>query len=158
MKRFLVLFLIALPQFTLAGECDRWSASMQEDEGGPVMTARICHGVPTSDYELFVTCGNPGELWMRLLPVTPAESQPASDYTTDFKLSFGNEVVTRKAHYEEMDGAMVLDFRIDAPLTGLIQNGTGMTVADVTGKVAGATFTLKGAKSALKTLIQTCTK
>jgi len=158
MKHLILLFLIALPQAALAGECDRWSASMQEDEGGPTMTASVCQGAPTADYELLVTCGNPGELGMRLLALAPAESQPASDYTTDFKLSFGNEVVTRKAHYEEMDGAMVLDFRIDAPLTELMRNGTEMTVADVTGKVAGATFSLKGAKAALKTLIQTCTK
>jgi hypothetical protein len=158
--RFLAaLLLLTLPLPALADQCDRWTAAMEEDEGGKVMMAHVCKGTGNAAHELFLRCGASGELSIRFIPVASSGYPPNDgNFSTDFKLSFGQEVITRKAIYEDMDGAMVMDFSIGEPPTDLIQSATEMTLADTSGKVPGATFALKGSKKAVDTVIKSCTK
>ena len=158
MKILAALLALAVPLPASAGDCGRWSAEMQEDEGGPVMTAYVCKPAGKASHELRLSCGTDGQLSLRFLPAPTSDdnSSDEPDYSSDFKLTVGKEVFTRKAHYEAMDGAMVLDFAIDAPLTHRMRFGSELTLADAGGKITGATFSLAGSGAALDKLIATC--
>jgi hypothetical protein len=159
MRRTIALLLMVLPLPALAGECDRWSASMEEDEGGSVMTARICAGTGNPNHEFFVRCGAPGELMIRFIPLAPDDYPPGGgDFQTDLKFSFGQDVIVKSAHYEDMDAAMVTDFSVSEPFANMLGSRAEMTLADVNAKVPGATFSLKGSKAALDKLMATCQK
>jgi hypothetical protein len=159
MRRLAVLLFLALPLPALADQCDHWTATMEEDEGGKVMMAHVCKGTGNAAHELYLQCGAPGELSMRFIPVAPTNYPPNDgNYATDFKLSFGEQSVTHKAVYEDMDGAMSINFPIDDPVTALIQSAPEMTLSDAGGKVPGATFPLKGSKKAVDTVIKSCSK
>ena len=156
MNRMIALLLMALPFPAVAGQCDHWTASMQEDEGGPVMMANICAPAGKTNHELLMNCGGEGKLSIRYLP---AEFLPAvSGYKTDIEFSFDQEMFTRPAQYEEMDGALVVDIDIDSPFFSVLQSQKQMMLSDTAGKAPGATFTLKGSKAALAKLIATCSK
>ena len=127
-----------------------------EDEGGPVMMANICAPAGKTNHELLMNCGGEGKLSIRYLP---AEFLPAvSGYKTDIEFSFDQEMFTRPAQYEEMDGALVVDIDIDSPFFSVLQSQKQMMLSDTAGKAPGATFTLKGSKAALAKLIATCSK
>jgi hypothetical protein len=155
--KYLALLLTLLPSIALAGECDQWTAAMEEDEGGSVMTARICAGTGNAAHELFVRCGGPDNLSIRFIPVAPTGYPPEGpEFKTDLEFAFGSDVVTRNAHYEDMDGAMVTDLDIGTPFAQMLQSRPDMKVRDVSGIVPGATFSLNGAKAALDKLIKSC--
>ena len=157
MKHLAALLMLALPLPALAGECDRWTASMQEDEGGPVMMASICQGGAKPVYQLLVSCGNPGELSMRLLPLTESARQPEPNYTTTLKLGFGAQAVTVPARYEEMDGALASEFATPGPIETLMREGADLTMVDEKDATTSARFTLSGSSPALDKLTKTCT-
>lgn len=97
----LVLCLLAGP--ALAAGCDRWTASMEEDEGGPRMTARICAGAGDPAPDLSVQCGGADELSMRFLPDAPDEGYPPGgdeEFRTELALSLDGKKFTLQAHYE----------------------------------------------------------
>jgi len=155
MNRMIALLLIALPFPALASQCDHWTASMQEDEGGPVMMANICAPAGKNSHELSMNCGEKGKLSIRYLP---ANFLPAEGFKTDIQFSLGQEMFTRPAQYEEMDGAMVVDIDIGSPFLSVLQSQKQMTLSHTGGKVPSATFTLKGSKAALAKLIATCSE
>ena len=156
------LFFCLLGSTALAGECDRWTASMQEEEVGPLMTANIC--VPASSrnpelrHELFVQCAGEGNLWMRYIPFAEDGYPPGGDqgYETEIKFSLGQDMFTEPARYEDMDGAMAMDTTVDAPLISAMMRQKQLVVSDIKGKVPGITFTLNGAREALEELIKSC--
>jgi hypothetical protein len=157
-------FLCLLGSSTLAAECDRWDASMQEDEGGPRMTAMICAQASSSEPEaqhlLIVQCGAEGALWMRYIPFAPDNYPPGGDqnYNTEIEFSFDQELFTEKARYEDMDGAMAMSTRSDGTLVSVMMSQKQVSLSDVNDKAPGATFTLKGARAALDKLIKACGK
>jgi hypothetical protein len=154
----LAILLLSSPAFA-AENCNAWTAAVEEDEGGPVMTARICAGTGDIVNELSFQCGARGELMIRYIPVAPANYPPAGNgnFETDLEFSLGQEMFTRHARYEDMDGAMATETTID-PFVSTLTIRKQVDVADVSGKVPDATFTLKGAKKALEKLIATCEK
>ncbi len=158
MKRWIALLLMSLPVPAAAAECDHWTAAMEEDEGGKVMMAHICAPTGNAAHELFVQCGAPGELSIRFIPVAPTSYPPSQNYQTKLEFSMDQEMFTRPAQYEDMDGAMALDIKIDAPFVGVLQTQKQVMVSDTHGKVPGATFTLKGSKAALAKVIAACAK
>ena len=145
-----------------AAECDRWTASMQEEEVGPLMTAGICmpanSGNPDFRHELFIQCAGEGHLWIRYIPFVDEGYPPGGDqgYETEIKFSLGEEIFTEPARYEDMDGAMAMDTTVDAPLISAMMRQEQVLVSDTKDKVPGTTFTLNGAAEALKALIKTC--
>jgi len=154
----LAILLLSSPAY--AGEnCKTWNASMEEDEGGPVMTARVCSGIGDVVNELSFQCGSKGELMIRYIPVAPENYPPDGNgnFETDLEFSLDKEIFKRHARYEDMDGAMATETRID-PFVSTLMIQEKVAVADITGKVPGATFTLNGARKALEKLIATCEK
>lgn len=157
----LVLSLLGSP--ALAAGCDRWSAAMQEDEGGPVMTAQICvrasASPPEAEHILLVQCGGGGELAMRYLPFAQGDYPPGGneEFETDMQFSLDGAQFTEAARFEGMDGAMAMATRIDGPLAEALKTGKQVTVSDPGGKVPAATFTLAGSRGALEKLAAGCT-
>jgi hypothetical protein len=158
MKAWIALLIMALPFPAAAGECDQWTAKMEEDEGGSVMMAHICAPAGNAAHELYVQCGAPGELSLRFIPVAPKGYPPAENYTTELEFSMDQEMFTRPAQYEDMDGAMATDAKIDSPFVTTLQTQKEVMLSDTKHKVPEATFTLKGSKAALSKVISTCSK
>lgn len=158
------LFFCLLGTTALAAECDRWEAAMQEDEGGPVMTASICaqskEGTLETRHYFFVQCAGEGGLWMRYLPFAEQNYPPGGDqgFKTDIKFSLGQNVFTEPARYEDMDGAMAMDTRVDAPLLSAMMREKQLIISEGYDKVPGVTFTLNGARQALDKVIKACGK
>ena len=154
----LAILLLSTPAYA-AESCNAWTASMEEDEGGPVMTARVCAGTGDIVNELSLQCGAKGELMIRYIPVAPENYPPAGNgnFETDLEFSLDQEIFARHARYEDMDGAMATETEIVPFITTLMAQKK-VDVNDVKGKVPSATFTLKGAKKALEKLIATCEK
>jgi hypothetical protein len=158
MKAWIALLMMTTPLSVAAAECDRWTASMEEDEGGSVMMAHTCAPAGNAAHELYVQCGSPGELSIRFIPVAPTGYPPAQNYTTELEFSIDQEMFTRPARYEDMDGAMATEPKIDSPFVNALQARNELTVSDTADKVPGATFTLNGSKAALAKVIATCSR
>jgi hypothetical protein len=154
----LAILLLSTPAYA-AENCKAWTAAVEEDEGGPVMAARICAGTGDIVSQLSFQCGGKGELMIRYVPVAPDNYPPAGNgnFETDLEFSLDREMFTRHARYEDMDGAMATETEID-PFVSTLMVQKKVDVADAAGKVPSATFTLKGAKKALEKLIATCEK
>ncbi|UVC11500.1 hypothetical protein IHQ71_13520 [Rhizobium sp. TH2] len=152
------ILLLSAPAYA-AENCKAWTAAVEEDEGGPVMTARVCAGSGDIVSQLSLQCGAKGELMIRYIPVAPDNYPPAGNgnFETDLEFSLDQEMFTRHARYEDMDGAMATETEIN-PFISTLMIQKKVDVADVKGKVPSATFTLKGAKKALEKLIATCEK
>jgi hypothetical protein len=143
-----------------AENCKTWHASVEEDEGGPVMTARVCAGTGDEANYLSFQCGLKGELMIRYVPFASPKIYPPAgngNFETDLEFALDQEVFTRHARYEDMDGAMATQTKIDAFISTLMIQKQ-VKIADVDGKIPATTFTLKGAKKALEKLIATCEK
>ena len=159
MNRWILLVMLAAPLPALAADCDRWTAEMMEEEEGTVMSAYICAPTGKETHELYIRCAGPNDLMLRYIPVVPTDYPPKSGmYTTELEFNFDQEMFTRPAQYEEMDGALVTETAIAAPFVHVLQTQKQMTVIDVNDKIPSATFTLNGAKAALTKVIETCRK
>ena len=160
MRLAITLFLCLLGSPAFAAGCDRWTASMEEDEGGPRMTAAICTGTGDDVHHFLVQCGADGELGMRYIPA-PSTNYPPGDTTNfraEFEFSLDQEMFTRQAQYEEMDGAMAMSTKIGDAFLEVMMIQKAFVLGDVDGKLPGVTFTLKGSREALDKVIRSCGK
>ena len=153
----LLLCLIGGP--ALAASCDHWTASMEEDEGGPRMMASICTGAGENEHTLLVQCGAEGELNIRFLPA-PSISYPpnagAGDFQADLKFMVDQNDYRHKGQYEDMDGAIAMDVAIKDPLVEAMMTHKDIVLADTDGKLSAVTFKLQNARSALHKVINAC--
>lgn len=156
------VFFCLLGSAALAGECDRWTAGMEETEVGPLMTASTCVQASASNpdfrHELFIQCAGAGSLWMRYIPFVEKGYPPGGDqgYETKLEFSLDKERFTEPARYEDMDGAMAMDTAVDTPLISAMMSHKQLILSDVNGKVPSTTFPLNGAREALEKLIANC--
>ena len=159
MRILIVSLMLLMPLPALAGQCDRWTAGMEEDEGGSVMAARTCAPKGDLEIELVAQCSGPDHLMVRYLPMTPPgkmDEQPEYKTTLEFKV--GEQSFQHEAHFEGMDGALVIDFAIASPMLAAMQTGASISVIDKSGLVPPAAFPLKGSRSAFEKLTKTCAK
>jgi len=157
MTATVMLCLLAGP--VMAESCDHWTASMEEDEGGPRMMADICTGTGDSQHVLLVQCGGDGELNLRFLP-GPVLSYPPTagegDFQADLKLEIDKESFVQNGRYEDMDGAMAMYVPIKGPLVAAMMTKKDVVLTDTDGKISGISFTLKDADKALRKVIDAC--
>jgi hypothetical protein len=159
MRHLIFAAVIAVPLPALAAEqCDHWTAAMQEDEGGSVMTASICAPVRKDKAYLSLTCGEKGKLSIRFLPAPTDGFPPRDNYKGKLDFSMDQEMFDRPAVFEEMDGAMATDVEIGAPMIDVMQHQKEVIVAETSDKGPKATFSLKGSRAAFRKLIATCKK
>ena len=159
MKSIAAFAILLLSSPAHAAGCDAWTAQLEEDEGGPVMTARICSGTGDATHELSFRCGAQGSLMIRFIPAAPAGYPPNDgNYQTRIEFLLNTHRFTRDAHYEDMDGAMAMETTIgDSLVEGMFREAE-IALSDAKGKVPAAKFTLDGAKQALEKLTRTCEK
>ncbi|MBX9458788.1 MAG: hypothetical protein KL863_23630 [Rhizobium sp.] len=162
MRHHLTVLLCLLGGPAVAADCAAWSASMQEDEGGPRMTASICAvasaSTPEAQHYFLVQCAGSDTLAMRYLPFTDGGYPPGGDeeFATDLRLQLAPETYTLPARFESMDGAMAFESQVNTPFADSLMRAEQIVLSDAEGKVPAATFTLKGSRGALQAVIESC--
>lgn len=153
----IVLCLLGSP--SMAASCDHWTASMEEDEGGPRMMASICSGDGDDQNTLLVQCGADGELNLRFQPAPSVKYPPnagAGDFQADLSFAIEQQNFRQKGQYEDMDGAMAMYVPIRDPLIQAMMTHKTVMLTDTDGKLSGITFPLTAAGTALKKVIDAC--
>ncbi|MEW6633110.1 MAG: hypothetical protein AB1440_19750 [Pseudomonadota bacterium] len=146
----LILALATLPAH--AGSCS-WSAAMEEDEGGSVMTASVCGGAK-SDAHLMLTCFAKPVLSYDLGPSGP---QLDPGISADFTFKAGGKSVTRTLQLEAMYNYFTIELAGPKdPLLALMRGKGEVTVS--ADKYGEAAFPLKGSGPAIGKVLAECGK
>lgn len=132
-----------------AGSCS-WSAKMEEDEGGSVMTASVCGG-SKQDARLMLTClGQPTLSY----DLGPAAQQAAPGSSASFDFSADGKTETRTLDLEEMYGTFVVQLKPSDPLLALLQAKGDVTVSSA--KYGKNSFPLTGSSKAIRKVLASC--
>lgn len=150
-------FFVALATPVLAGDCQTWKAGLEQDEGGPMMTASIC-ATNRPDDVLQMTCGGEDKIGLRFLPATGDDFPPKGDmnYRASFVFASGALSAEVTLRYEAMDGAMTATPRRDSDLVRILKSSGALTITDKTGVLPTATFELKGSSKAIGKVERAC--
>ena len=146
----LCLALILVPGTAFAAG---WVAEMQEDEGGPVMTAYVIGAADGAIApELRMTCSSDG-VALRYLMTGDAGS-PGSE--ADFLFENESTQATLHMAYEGMDGAFAAYFPKTDPVITLLETGSDVFVSESTGNYPAQSFPLQGSSKAIDKLLRSC--
>eukprot|EP01037_Dinobryon_pediforme_P028565 gene28565-31897_t len=142
-----------------AESCGTWTAAIQEDEGGPRMTASVCVGTGEQPLALSVTCFG-DTLDMEYAPAAVKDFPPGGneEFKAKLILAAGSRTIEKTSQYQAMNGVMELRWKRSDPLTQLLKSEGTLTVTDATKHLPPATFPLKAAKAAIERLEKTCGK
>lgn len=146
----LVIVLLLLPGAALAAG---WVAQMEEDEGGPVMTASVqARGEGDLPAQLRMTCSSDGMALRYLMSVEAGTPGSEADFL------FENESTQAALHmaYEDMDGAFAAYFPFGDPVVALLKSGADVFVSESTGNFPAQSFSLRGSTKAIDALLATC--
>lgn len=146
----IILALASLP--AQAAPCS-WSAAMEEDEGGSVMTASVCGGAK-ADAHLMLACFSKPVLSYDLGASGP-QLEPGISGSFTFKA--GGKSVTRKLELEAMYNYFTVELSgANDPLLALLRGKGEVTVA--TDKYGEASFPLTGSGPAIGKVLAECGK
>ena len=142
--------LTALPAH--AASCS-WSAKMEEDEGGSVLTASVCGG-SKADAHLMLACfGKP--VLSYDLGAAGQQLEPGISGTFTFKAS--GKSVTKKLELEAMYNYFTTELSGPAdPLLALLRGKGDLTVS--ADKYGEASFPLTGSSAAIGKVLAACGK
>jgi hypothetical protein len=132
-----------------AGSCS-WSAKMEEDEGGPVLTASVCGG-PKQDAHLMLVCLEQPFLSYDLGPSGP-ELEPGISASFDFNA--GGKTVTKELDLEAMYNYFVVHLTPTDPLLALLMGKGDVTVSSA--KYGQNSFPLTGSSKAIGKVLASC--
>ena len=139
----------AQPAF--AASCN-WSAKMEEDEGGSVLTASVCGG-PKADAHLMLVCFDKPVLSYDL---GPAGQQLEEGISASFTFKGGEKSVTKKLDLEAMYNYFTTELSKDDPLLALLRGKGDVTVTS--DKYGENSFPLAGSSSAIGKVLAQCGK
>ncbi|MDX8534439.1 hypothetical protein RFM41_25265 [Mesorhizobium sp. VK25A] len=130
-----------------------WSAKMEEDEGGSVMTASVCGG-PKGDAHLMLACfGKP----VLSYDLGTAGGQLEPGISANFAFKAGGKSLTKKLELEAMYNYFTTELSGPAdPLLALLR-GKG-EVAVSADKYGEMSFPLKGSGAAIGKVLAECGK
>jgi hypothetical protein len=150
MRRLLPLCAVLL--LTIPASAAGWTAGMEEDEGGPVMTAWV-EGEGPGDFPpmLRMNCGD--GIGLRYLMSGDSGGPNVED---DFLFSTESDEIKLHMRYEEMDGAFAAYFPQSDPVIGLLKGGADLLVTNPAGSYPPQSFTLDGSSDAIEALLKTC--
>ena len=153
LAKFILTVAIALQatQPAFAAPCG-WTAKMEEDEGGSVLTASVCGG-PKADAHLMLTCFGKPTLSYDLGP-TGQELEPGISASFVFKA--GDKAVTRTLQLEAMYNYFTVQLESTDPLLALLRAKGDVTVA--ADKYGENSFPLAGSSSAIGKVLAECGK
>ena len=132
-----------------AGSCS-WSAKMEEDEGGPMLTASVCGGAK-QDARLMLICLEQPFLSYDLGPTGP-ELEPGISASFDFNA--GGKTVTRELDLEAMYNYFVVHLTPTDPLLALLMGKGDVTVTAA--KYGQNSFPLTGSSKAIGKVLASC--
>jgi hypothetical protein len=140
----------AQPAF--AASCGGWSAKMEEDEGGKVLTASVCGG-PKGDAYLMLSCFDTPVLSYDL-GATGQQPEPGVSGAFDFKAD--GKTVTKTLQLEEMYNYFVVNLAKADPLLDLLRGKGEVSVSAA--KYGQTSFPLKGSSAAIGKVLAQCGK
>jgi len=132
-----------------AGSCS-WSAKMEEDEGGSVMTASVCGGAQ-QDARLMLTClGQPTLSY----DLGSAGQQLEPGISASFDFSADGKTISKKLDLEEMYNYFVVQMKPSDPLLALLQGKGDVTISAA--KYGKNSFPLTGSSKAIRKVLASC--
>ncbi|SDA89138.1 hypothetical protein [Mesorhizobium qingshengii] len=140
----------AQPAF--AASCSSWSAKMEEDEGGKVLTASVCGG-PKGDAHLMLTCFDTPVLSYDL-GASGQQLEPGISGSFDFKAD--GKTVTKTLQLEAMYNYFTVDLARADPLLDLLRSKGAVSVSAA--KYGQGSFPLKGSSAAIGKVLAQCGK
>ncbi|MBZ9994346.1 hypothetical protein [Mesorhizobium sp. BH1-1-4] len=156
MTRYLVaagaLAALLATQSAFAASCGGWSAKMEEDEGGSVLTASVCGG-PKGDAYLMLNCYDKPVLSYDL-GTSGQQLEPGASGVFDFKAD--GKTLTRTLQLEEMYGYFVVNLAKADPLLDLLRSKGDVSVSAE--KYGSISFALKGSSAAIGKVLAQCGK
>ena len=154
MRRVLLcVVLMLLPATAMAAE-GKWTAEMQEDEGGSVLVASVT-AKPVGDVTpvLSLMCAGTEGVNLRYEGAA-AGAEPGSE--ADFTLKTDKAELTKHMALEDMDGAFAAYFQPTDATIALLKGGKEVVISDKSGKSPDQTFALAGSGKAIDTLLKDC--
>ena len=151
--KFIVAVAAALQaaQPAFAASC-KWTAKMEEDEGGSVLTASVCGG-PKADAHLMLVCFDKPVLSYDL-GTSGQQLEPGISGAFDFKAD--GKTVTKTLQLEAMYNYFVVDLEKADPLLDLLRGKGDVSVGSA--KYGSNSFALKGSKGAIGKVLAQCGK
>jgi len=140
----------AQPAF--AASCSGWTAKMEEDEGGSVLTASVCGG-PKGDAYLMLACFDKPVLSYDL-GSSGQQTEPGISGAFDFKAD--GKTVTKTLQLEEMYGYFTVDAEKADQLIDLLRSKGDVSVSSA--KYGAGSFPLKGSSGAFVKGLAQCGK
>ncbi len=134
--------------------CNSWTAEVQEDEGGPVLTASAC-AIGRPDAFLSLTCFS-GNVDVRHDLSVGAERSPDLDEVTDVAFTIDGATRTLSMAYQAMDGRHAAGVPVSSPLLALLRSGESLSIVDVAGQYPRHEFSLTGSAGAIGALLAGC--
>lgn len=158
MKTAVILIALLAPALCTPGfaqeACESWHALMQEDEGGPVMTASAC-AIGRSDAWLLLQCSGK-DIGVRYDLSAGAETPAPEDDVADVQFSSDAGDASLSMHYEAMDARHAATTPANGSVIALLKQGSRLTVADRTDRYPERNFSLEGSTAAINKLAATC--
>lgn len=139
-------------QPALAASCGGWSAEMEEDEGGSVLTASVCGG-PKGDAHLMLACFDTPVLSYDLGAIGQ-QLEPGISGSFDFKAD--GKTVTKTLQLEAMYNYFVVNLAKADPLLDLLRGKGDVLVSAA--KYGQTSFPLKGSSAAIGKVLAQCGK
>jgi hypothetical protein len=127
---------------------------MEDDEGGPVLTAEAC-ATDNKDAYLMLTCSG-GEVYLRydVLAGSEIAAQPGDAAQMSFRV--GDQADVLPLAYEDMDARYAGELGMNAPIVNMIASGDSLIVADADGKLPQHRFSLAGSAKAIAAIRGSC--
>lgn len=152
-RALLCLSLLLLPATAFAGD-GKWTAEMQEDEGGSVMVASVSIK-PVGDLipTLSLMCAGTEGVNLRY-EMSTGGAEPASE--ADFVLKTDKAELSKHMVFEEMDGAFAAYFQPTDAAIALLKGGSEITITQTGSDSQAQTFPLAGSSKAIDTLLKSC--
>ena len=133
-----------------AGSCS-WSANLEDDEGGKVMTASVCGGAK-QDAHLMLSClGQPTLSY----DLGAAGQQLEPGISASFDFNAGGKTVARTFDLEAMYNYFVVQLTPSDPLLALLKEKGDVTVSSA--KYGPNSFPLAGSSKAIGKVLASCT-
>jgi hypothetical protein len=129
----------------------RWSAQMEDDEGGRVMVASSCESDTESGPAFRLLCGE--EINIRYDGLGMDANPPAS---STLVLTAGGKSLKTNVVYEEMDGALAAYVEMGSPIISLLKTGNEVGVTFNGVNLPPRMVSLKGSSAAIDKLINAC--
>ncbi|WP_245456951.1 MULTISPECIES: hypothetical protein [unclassified Mesorhizobium] len=140
----------AQPAF--AASCGGWSAKMEEDEGGSVLTASVCGG-PKGDAHMMLTCFDTPVLSYDL---GAAGQLLEPGISGSFAFKADGKTVTKTLQLEAMYNYFVVNLAKADPLFDLLRGKGDVSVSSA--KYGEISFPLKGSSAAIGKVLAQCGK